>query len=472
MAASEEYRDRGRFSPSGKPSWMFEESLQRSRNLIEHQQTLMDIEGSQNSDTRRSDPQTETMSLFSSPLVVNETTPIQDAYAIYHWLAQNQNTSPIGLVTSYPDDPGLGPLNQAFTYDQALAGIMMLAKGDKGSAKKLFNFYNSQWDGNGYYTVYNTKDPNGYRVESSRVMGPTAWVALFSLQYYSATGDKTALNLAVKVAKWIQGLPHQNGGAAMGAGFPWGNIFSTENNLDYYAVLNILSRTPISSADRKLFSNELNGVKSWLKNSAYDPVTGLFKRGAGDNTNALDANSWAILVLGVETLQKDFGINVDTFVANIENTFVVQNNGTIGGNPLTSKGFDFSDARNALFTGRTGLKWVEGTNHMVDVYRLLSDYYSQRKTRDWAKIYYYKARADYFAGLNSNESILEDGTLSYSYAEQGGVKIFWDNSLWYTAYGPAVASTAWVYFALPGFNPFSVETGIKFFNSWFTGRSR
>ncbi len=396
------------------------------------------LEETQNAETRRA------------------STPTQDAAAITSWVVKNQATSPLGLVASFPNDPAL--VDQAFTYDQALSGIVLLKQGNTSDAQKIFNFYNSQWDGNGYWTVYNTQSVGGTKIEYDRLAGPNAWIALFSLQYYAKTGNSNGLTLATKIGKWMQSLPHQNGGIAMGAGGTfWGNIFSTENNLDYYAVLKILSVKATLQSDRLAFSNELAGVTSWLKYQAYDPVSGLFRRGAGDSIKSLDTNSWAILAIGVDNLKKDFGVSADDLVAKTESNFAVQNDGSFGQNILTAKGFDFSDAVNASAIGRGGMKWVEGTNQMIDLYKALASYYSQAKTLDTTKVTLYQSRATYFAGLNSNNAILESGSLSYVYADLSGAQVFSDNPYWKTAAGSSVSSTAWVYFSLYGFNPFILE---------------
>ena len=242
----------------------------------------------------------------------------------------------------------------------------------------------------------------------------------------------------------------------MGSEGFWSNLYSVENNLSHYALLKNLSSKAATRQDRQFFSNELKGVTSWLKTQAYDATTGLFKRGAyGDPVKALDTNSWAILTIGPASLKKDFGVDVDLLVSNIEAAFAVQADGSFGQDLLTAKGFDFSDSANASFIGRPGLNWVEGTNQMIAVYKKLVSYYSKASTRDSAKAAYYTARADHFAVQNVHNSISENGAVSYAYTDQAGEQIFLDNGNSRTAAGPSVASSAWVYFSSYGFNPFS-----------------
>lgn len=436
-----------------------QESFLKNIRLLQQKQAQQFLE-SQNTDTRRVSSSQQEASIAAVPLLPSSaTTIVQDQTAIYNWFLQNQAASPLGLLETYPDDPGTN--NQAFTYDQALAGILMLKQGDAQAAQKIFNFYNSQWAGDGFWTVYDTQSAGGSKIEYMKIMGSNAWFGLFCLHYYAQTGDARARDLATKIGKWIVSLPHKNGGVAMGNSDIWANLYSVENNLSYYALVDSLSTKAATSADRNLFQKERSNLKSWFKTEAYDPATGLFKRGAfGDTLKAFDTNAWAVLVFGVANLKNWFGINTDpnnsgvsNLIKKTENSFAVQNNGVFGGDTLTAKGFDFSDAANAGAMGRTGMKWVEGTNQMILVYNELYNYW---KSKNSTKAAYYKSRMDYFTGRNAENSISQNGTLSYTYADQFGVQVFSDNPYWRTAIGAALPSAAWVYYSLSGINPFKI----------------
>ena len=458
--SSKEYLNKDRFISGGRSLADFENSSLQSIRLMQWKQHLEQLEEGAKSaqvsaPVSNEAPDLENPSEDPEALAVIEAIAANpDATLISNWFNQNQAASPLGLVASYPSDPALA--NQAFTYDQALGGILMLKQGNTQGALKIFNFYNAQWDGTGFWTVYNAQSLTGTKVEYEKLLGPNAWVALFALHYYSLTQDSRGLALATKIGKWIQSLPHKDGGVAMGSNAFWSTKFSVENDLDDYAVLKILSVKAAAASDRQSFSQELSGVKNWLKTKGYDSVSGLFKRGAyGDTAKSLDTNSWAVLVLGPESLKKDFGIDFDALVARTEAAFAVQNGGTFGQNTLTAKGFDFSDSLNAATIGRTGMKWVEGTNQMTELYRELSDYYSQTKTKNTAKASFYRNRADYFTQLNLGNSIATGNALSYVYTDMPGAQVFSDNPYWKSAAGSSVASSAWVYYSLYGFNPFT-----------------
>ena len=364
--------------------------------------------------------------------------------------------------------------NEAFTYSQATAGIVMLNQGDLADAGKIFSFYNTEWFSpadssnppqSGFFTVYDKNNGAAHgtgRVEYNKIMSPNAWIAIFSLQYYAKTGDARALTLATQIGKWIQTLPHQDGGVAMSTDNPggtpnYGTIYSVENNLSYYALLNNLSVQAKTDADRQSFAAEKANLANWLKTKAYDPITGLFRRGSTDITNfgALDSNTWAISALGVDGLKTLLNFNDQQFndyIGRIEQTFAVQNDGSFGGNIMTAKGFDFSDAQNAARIGRTGMVWVEGTNEMTQAYKMAANYYNSKGMTALASSY--QAKADHFLSLNPSNSIQVGNQLSYAYSDKALTQIWSDDGNNKTSTGPAIDSTAWVYFAINGIDPF------------------
>lgn len=380
-----------------------------------------------------------------------------EADLIYGELIHNQQASPLGLVVSYTGQRGLE--NQGFTYDQAAAGIAMLKQGDTASAGKILDFFKAEWDGTGFATVYNTQVAGGWAIEDDKILGPNAWVALFALQYHAKTGDAAALDLATQIAKWAMTLPHTSGGAAMGEDkTEWAERYSVENNLSYYAALQLLSTEAGGQADRDAFSGERDRLKQWLQFPGFAPSEGLFRRGAYlDSLKALDTNSWGVLVLGVSGLQ-EIGVDVNVLVSNIEKEFLVNDTagiGSYGADAFSSKGFDFSSSTNGFLTyGRPTVKWVEGTNQMITVYRVLADYYENGPAPDPVRAAGYAAKADYFSGLNAAQQVTTAGGSSYAYADALDAQVFFDIPGWRTAGGPSVAAAVWVYYSLYGFNPF------------------
>jgi hypothetical protein len=386
---------------------------------------------------------------------------LTNAQNIGSWFDATQAGSPLGLVSSFPD--GTIP-DQAFTYDQAVAGMEMLKNGDVAGATQVFNYFNDHWTGDGYWTVYNTNTDGGQQVEQIKINGPNAWIGQFALQYEKQTGDSRALDLATDVGKWIQTLPENNGGIAMGNTDIWAGLYSVENNLSDYAFFKALSERAADAGDRASFGTTADGIQTWIR-YAYDPTRGLFHRGGNtfnggiswDTTYALDTNSWAIASLGVDGLKNLMGwddAQMDAYVARIGSSFAVQAGGDFGGDLFTAKGFDFGDAANASAIGRQGVKWVEGTNQMIQVYQLMSTSYAA--SGDAQKAEYYASLARYFEMRNADNAVLQNGELGYLYADRAGVRVFNDIDTWSTNSGSSVAATAWTYFTSTGFNPFVV----------------
>ena len=415
---------------------------------------------------------------------------IQEALKTHAWLSELQSQTNTGLVASHPEDTGfiyhegivadwavIYGNTQAYTYDQAITGRVMLDAGNAAGAKKIFDFYYSEYakEGNsfaGFYTAYNVDSEFWWKkYEWRKGMGESAWIGLFALQYSEKSADTAekakGAALATAIGKWIRTLPHTGGAAAMGAGDPSGQpdrgrIYSVENNLDYYALLRNLSVSSlVGDNDRKEFADEKEKLKNWLKDSAFDANAGIFRSGAMQNsqtgaldwgaTKSLDVNSWAVSSIGVSELFFDFGIDARALLDNAGALFAVQEDGSFGGNLRTAIGFDFSDKQNALMIGRKGMSWVEGTNQMALAYNLLADFYE--KAGD-VKGSAYRNLADYFQSTNAaNRRVTSSGSAAYSYATDTA-QIFFITPEWRASRGKAVASSAWVYFSKINLNPF------------------
>jgi len=73
-------------------------------------------------------------------------------------------------------------------------------------------------------------------------------------------------------------------------GASWSQIYSTENNLSYYAFLTELLRSPvIGKAQRAAITQERDHIENWLVKVAFDPHRGLMNRGT--NLEGKDATA-------------------------------------------------------------------------------------------------------------------------------------------------------------------------------------
>jgi len=400
-----------------------------------------------------------------------ELIPSKNIVGMHRWLLNqmNQNT---GLVESYRPTVDLMLNNQAATYDQALAGLVFLVLDDAKNAKKILEFYENKWDGKGFCNFYFTLDGES-GIESTRHLGPNMWIALLALHYERITGQRDYRQLVCDMVSWAMTLPHYKGGAAMSDKdewrAPWSKVVSTENNIDYYSVLNILEARIDDKVLKEKIKIEKDGVKVFLLKTAYDKTTGGVNRGyhSGviDREQALDTITWLVASMGIENLRKD-GINIGKLIACAERKFRVNDKGI--------SGFDFTDKRGAIRADRPRMISIEWSLGMINLYCIYRNYivslgHEQERIGNAKKAKEIFKRADiyehkisyYIKQIDKTMMVSEtqEGMISYPYATEAYKMVFYDSLWWKTPKdGPdgmpagSAASTAWRVF-VGRFNP-------------------
>lgn len=380
---------------------------------------------------------------------------------------------------------------QSFTYDGAVAAIAYVLSGNERKAKELLRVYRKEFyllkdnDMMGLYNSYRTDIPAGGErnlslgIDSDRMhLGPSMWVGIAVMQYTALTGDLEFLGFAVDLAQWAERLNHYEfpdgtkGGVCMGTGWgpDWSIIYSTENNVDYYAFLKMLKEIYERGGThiKGIYSNkgfgpenmdrEINGIKRWLKEVGYDSEKKTFNCGYNekgtDRTRALDTISWTIAALGPGEL-KEMGINPFTLIDFAERKFTAVN--TINGQQV--KGFEFTDA--AGRTNKTRLIWLEGTGQQIVTYQLMSDYSEKIGLSERALEFQQKAIK--YSNEMEKVSVLAgmmDGALPYVAKQLGEKEVLFSFDYgWEVPRGSkgqwvaSVSSTVWRYFAASAFNP-------------------
>lgn len=267
----------------------------------------------------------------------------EHAEAIYRHLVEFHWTPNTGLFRSFPDSNDRKLSQQASTYEQAAMGLLCIRFGDLERADKLFHFFKSAWEAGpehpgprhgirGLVNFYNA-DFGSEGIEKTIHVGPNAWAGLFAAKFANITKNQEALQWALDVEYWIANVvPHSRGGVAMGVqddpyGAAWSRIYSTENNLSYYAFLTELLRSPGLEKDiRAAITLERNRVENWLIYVAYDAAKGRMLRGLNpqgkDDMQALDTITWLISALGPKRLAVR-GIDPEKIMQNAEKTFEV-----------------------------------------------------------------------------------------------------------------------------------------------------
>jgi hypothetical protein len=376
---------------------------------------------------------------------------------------------------------------QSFTYDGAIVALCYLISGQTKKVTDILDAYQADFyvAKNGEIGLYNSyatdREPNGgypMGIDGRIHLGPNMWVAIAALQYSAITGDLRYLGFVIDMMKWVYSLKHyrftdgQRGGVSMGFGWgpDWSQVFSTENNIDYYAVLKMLEEIYYSKNaeaksifERKNFSSKdidkaLNGLTRWFKEVAYDPnkkylIMGYNEKGP-DKIPALDTVSWAIAGIGPENLLK-MGINPLKLMEFAEMNFRVTD--IING--VRVEGYDFTSSK--VRRNDISMVWMEGTGFHTVTFQIMSKYAEKIGMKNKAEEF--RFRAVKYSEELERVSILVN---------------FMDNALPYTSKNPkekevlitfldeweiprgndgqwvaSASSTGWRYLALTGFNP-------------------
>ncbi|MCX5665681.1 MAG: PilZ domain-containing protein [Candidatus Omnitrophica bacterium] len=365
--------------------------------------------------------------------------------SMYGWITAHQNKRS-GLVMSFEGDPGIA--DWAFTYDQALVAQVFLISGDVKRAQKVLGFFknSTKREKTGFKNAYNAV--NGLSVENIVHLGPNIWIAIAAIHYADKTGDKTYLTFAEDMAKWIISLKDADGGLAGGPGISW---YSTEHNLDAYALFNMLW----SMTSKDEYRKERDLTLKWIKDNTYSKSDGGMKRGKGDGTIATDTMAWAIAAIGPAELSKE-GMDPEGIMKFAEEHCLVSTDFvSSGGDVINIKGFDFAKARNMARRGVVSSEW---TAQMVTAFKVMANYYAALNDNEKANLY--KDKADIYLNelykmMISSPSPSGQGAGCLPYASQPNTDT---GHGWRTPEGKQTGSlsgTSYAIFAKKGYNPLS-----------------
>lgn len=395
------------------------------------------------------------------------------------WL-EGQMHPKTGLLESYRPTADVLLENQASTYDQALAGIGFLILGDIKRPQLILDFYKAKWNGNGLSNFYSTQTGNP-GVEVTAHLGPNLWIALLALHYDRITKRQQYQKLALDIVKWAMKLPHHKGGVAMSSRdewrAPWAKVVSTENNIDYYAVLSILENRVKETGLAEKIRQEKLGVADFLRKIVYDKEDGGiyrgFHNGVVDREYALDTISWLAAAVGIDELRR-WGIDTERLLAFAERRFLVNDEGI--------NGFDFTDKRGAFKAKRPRMISIEWTFAMINVYCIYRNYYYKlaveqkdlgnikMANRLYKRANIFNNKMVYFVKEMDKKLIRfgpKEDLYAYPYATRSYWLVFFDSPWWKTPKASSagippgsVASTSWRIFA-GRFNPLDDDGSLE-----------
>jgi hypothetical protein len=383
----------------------------------------------------------------------------QQSNAAQGWLAGMQDATGNGLVDSFEDNAGDGsPIPLSYTYDQAVAAIAFLLKGETQRAKNVLTRMSSLQAAEGSWC--NSYWYNNYYGQELRLhVGPAMWMALAVMNYEKITGDTaTYHSMAIKAIDWCLQFQKTNGAMAGGrttwdAPPAWTDEVwsSTEHNVDAYpALLYFAKTTPAKSAG---YNTAAARVKSFLDSVAWDNVNGRFFGGYKNNIGQVDSwvpmdvNPWGVLALGAEGTH-----HYQAALAYVEGA--TGDPATLakprykyslayGGGAISAYDFDWQGNGAAGDPAKGGGVlgpdiWFEGSAFMSCAYRLTGD----------------TLKADDII----SEIVKKQGKDG---SKAGGIPYSLNgtnNNYWLMAKTNCVSSTGWLIIAIAHWNPFKAES--------------
>ena len=398
--------------------------------------------------------------------------------AIYKRLLEHHWVPETGLFASFPDSQNNKLAQQASTYEQAAMGLLALRLNDTERAGGILEFFRHAWTAHphGLMNFYNA-DFGDAGIEKTVHVGPNAWVGLFAARMANQTGDSDAFSLALDISYWIaNGVPHRHGAVAMGPvdqpqGAPWTKIFSTENNISYYAFLTeLLKAKGLEAAQRQTLTAERSTVENWLLNVAFDKTTYRMRRGeipAGvDSISALDTVTWLISAVGCRRLAERH-VDPVRLLTVAGHQFEVSVNGQVGVDPTDQQEANVvyvqdhavqNEAKRPATDGHRMI-WYEGLGQYILSLTETAQFLKDQGRTEGAEAMLDKARRLQTAFDAAGLSYIH-GRAAFPYATPG--RFFRDG--WRTpapsTQGPAASLIAgvWRLFAGMGADPLSGQT--------------
>jgi len=325
---------------------------------------------------------------------------------IYHWLSEQQ--LPNGLVESVENG------NIVSLYDNALASMAFMLKGDDTKAEKIFDFFNARIGSelnNGVGGFSQFRNNNGVP-SNHRWMGDNAWMLIALNHYKKLTGNSTYDLLASEIANWLIGLQDSDGG--LFAGYDSNNsrlnykvtegMIDAFNAIDGYSdfhsrLLQFLAVDRWDSTDKNLVA--------WPGNPNY-----LF---------ALDLHPWSYSIF------QDYPISALTSAQRFITTQTATNGALI-------TGYCFDEDKDVV--------WPEGTGQMAVAFGLAG---------------MHDEKAFYLSEMEKVllQSSIHTNAAGFPYASNPGTT-YASDVLWNGADTEiAVSGGVWYLFAKYGFNPFA-----------------
>ncbi len=269
------------------------------------------------------------------------------------WLKSQMAST--GLVDSYRDKS-----DTCYTYDQAVATLAFVARGDFSSSRRVLDALASLQNPDGsWYSAYNCKTRAA--LTTTRYVGSNAWMVVAIAHYEKRAADAVTYHvMGERAVNWMRLFQQADGGInggldASGVVISWA---STEHNQDSYPGLLHFS-----------YPGDAGDVKSFLDNVVWEPTAPRWWQGRNDPADPLDVNPLGVSALGASGT-RNYQLSLNYPMSHHRST---QTWGK-GRTRVSVDGFDFNNDHNDI--------WLEGTAQMVKAFRLAgrtadADYFLQ-----------------------------------------------------------------------------------------------
>ena len=255
---------------------------------------------------------------------------------LFNWFSQQQLDN--GLLESAENG------NIVSLYDNALAAMVFMLRGNVPRAEKIFDFFNARIttelkSGPGGFSQL--RDRNG-TPNNHRWMGDNAWLLIALNTYKSLTGNSTYDPLAAELSNWLIGLQDSDGGLFAGydASGALMNYKVTEGNIDAFNAI----------SGYTTFHSRLLG---FLKRDRWDAATQSLVSWPGNPPYlfALDLHPWSYSIF------EQFPVATLTEARRFLTTQTATNG-------VEVTGYCFDEDKDAV--------WPEGTGQMAVAFGLAS----------------------------------------------------------------------------------------------------
>ena len=400
--------------------------------------------------------------------------PQKKAQLFYNWIVATSNLE-TGLPTSHIGDPRLKEWTH--TYDAAVCTMAYLAMGDVTRAKRIMDYYvglESVRRLGGVIEAVLNFSKRGRGIDWQVRTGSNMWLGIAAFHLYKATDDEKYLKFAKKQADFGIAMQENNLNPKTYGAVPLGpkgveynlkdqhilweennpkfvDIYSTEMNIDFWALLNMLS----SVAPEEKYKVAKDQVKKWLQDVALNQTEQRFNRGfylEPDTIFAPDTHFWALSAFGPK--------NLNQWKPSLSNYLMLyaQNKSEVSlsykkknGEIVEVVGYDFVDKENPVFLERGPVISPEWTFQAVLALSLLAE--NSEDPED--QTFYETNRNELLLSMLSMADVKKNQA-SFPYASRGNVSIGHEYNT--PAEGNiSVIGAAWAILALMDYDPLNLE---------------